>query len=123
MQMSDEPVNISQAILEKISEIEDLKLRYREASRSFSQIAVDYDKVLALTMVKLRNGVEIEFEGQIVKSPQATLIERVSRGICWQEKLNLETISSRLDAIKACLNACQAQLNALQSINRHLGEI
>jgi hypothetical protein len=119
----EQPLDISNSILEKIYELERLKKLYRQVLSETVESQSDYDKALALTIMRLRNGKEVELDGEKIKDPQAVLIERISRGICWKEKLEVEKASARIDGIKSNIQCVLAQLNGFQSINRNLSEL
>ena len=118
-----EIIDVSQAILEKIDEIEKLKKTHKDIIDRASEAMSSYDRELALTIVRLRNGVAIPIGDEIVKDPPALLIERLAKGIVWEKKLESDRLQGYLSGIKSNLMATQAQLNGLQSINRHLSDI
>lgn len=118
-----ETLDVSKEILNKIDEIEKLKKMNKEMIDKSAQAMSNYDKELALTIVKLRNGVAMEIDGVEIKDPPATIIEKIAKGIIYQARLDLEKAQGYVSGIKSNLMATQAQLNGLQSINRHLGEV
>ena len=118
-----EAVEVAKQIESKIEELELLKKELPAATFQQAKTAAEYDKQLALTIVRLRNGSEIEFEGHIVKNPPTTIIERIARGICYQSVLNRDTAEGKLKAIDSAIKTTMAQLNGFQSINRYLTEV
>ena len=80
----------------------------------------EYDKEIALTIIRLKNGVELELDGQKIKNPIGSITEKLAKGICWQKKIKMETAEASYKI--ALLNDIRQQslLNACQSINRHL---
>lgn len=85
-----------------------------------SETLAEYEKSLALTILKLKNGDITEFEGQPVDKLPATLLERVAKGICWQEKLEADKAEAEYKNQIVNIQAIEAQLNGYQSLNRYL---
>lgn len=83
----------------------------------------EYDKTLAIIILKLRNGQEMTFEGQPVKELPVTLTEKVAKGICWQEKLASETADTEYVLAVKKLQTVESELQGYQSIFRHLSEM
>jgi len=71
-------------------------------------------------LIQLRNGIEFELDGELVKDPPATLCESISRGICYKEKIAEETAITEYKNAITGMMALEAELNGLQSIYRHL---
>ena len=82
-----------------------------------------YERVLAITIIKLRNTEPVELEGKTILDPPVTIMERIARGVCYKEKLEMEKADAMYKAEITCMNALQAELNGLQSINKYLGEV
>lgn len=98
------------------------KMRAEIKGRSLrkSTAISNYDKALAITIIKLRNGIEIEFEGEKVKDPPTTIMEKIAKGIIWKERLEMEEADSEYKSLITNIETVKAELNGLQSINRHL---
>lgn len=94
------------------------QIKYR-SERKATAIS-NYDKALAISILRLRNGEEIEFEGHKVKDPPTTIIEKVCKGICWKERLELEEADGSYKSLITNIETVKAELNGLQSINKHL---
>jgi hypothetical protein len=82
-----------------------------------------YEKVLAVTIIKIKNGMEVELEGRHIVNPPVTIMEKIARGICWEEKLAMEKAEALYKAETVCMSALAAELNGYQSINKYLGEV
>lgn len=117
-----EAVDIAMQIKTKIEELELLKAELPEAIYKQSKSASAYDKQLALTIVRLKNGTELEFEGHTIKNPPTTILERIAKGICYKESLTMDIAEGQLKAIDSSIRMTMAQLNGFQSINRYLAE-
>ena len=71
-------------------------------------------------LIQLKNGKEFEFEGEKIKSPPASIMEKIAKGICFQEKLNMELAEAQYKNAIVGMSAIQAELNGYQSIYKHL---
>lgn len=104
----------------KLLEIGRKELQIRAEARS--QANAEYERKLAQTILMLRSGEEVTWGGEKIKDLPTTLIEKVARGICDREKLNLELKESEYRNAIIGLQTIQAELNGLQSVFRYLDE-
>lgn len=118
--MSVDITNIAEKILELKQRLELMRGQMKYRMERKAKAISDYDKSLAITMVKLRNGIEIEFEGQLIKDPPTTIIEKISKGICWKERLELEEAEGSYKSLITNIETVKAEMNGLQSINKYL---
>ena len=107
---------IQKCISQLTKAIKDVKTR----SERLAQAIANYDKRLAIVMIQLKNGYEFEVDGQKIKEVSATNLEKVAKGICWKEKLELETAEAEYKSVITFIETVKAQLNGWQSINRYL---
>lgn len=82
----------------------------------------DYDRKLAVTLATLRNSENYELAGKSYPAPPITIMEKIAKGICAEERYAMEVAESAYKACISNLNALLAQVNAKQSIYRHLDE-
>jgi len=80
----------------------------------------DYDKAIALTIVKLRNGISFEFDGQTIQNPPVTIIEKIAKGICSEKGVEADKQEALYRATLSNLATLQAQLNGLQSLLKYM---
>ena len=114
--------NVQDAIREYIGELKKgRKELQRRADRKAETIG-GYERVLAKTIMTLRNGVEMELDGERIKDPPATTTERIARGICFQAKIDMEQADAEYKNAIEGMRAIQAELNGWQSIGRHQDE-
>jgi len=115
-----EIVQVARKIEEKIKTLElgreVLKERAEEKARAIS----NYDKQIAITLIRLKNGAEFELDGHKVKDPLATVSEKIAKGICYQERLDQELAEATYKNAIVGMQAISSELNAYQSIFRHL---
>lgn len=114
---------ISKEIIKKINQIEIIRAEIKERGIKKAVANSDYDKKIAITIIKLKNGAEMQLENEFIKNPPATIIDKIARGICWQEKLNMDKADSEYKSCISNLDAVQSQLNAYQSLNRYQDKI
>ena len=74
-----------------------------------------YEKKLAITMLELKNGKVIEFEGLEISYASATGLEKIAKGICYKESIVLDLAESKFRNLQVAINAYQTIINALQS--------
>lgn len=79
-----------------------------------------YEKDVAVAILKLRNGKPFELEGETIKDPPATIIEKVARGICWESRLRMDQAEANYKLAIVKMDSVQAELNGWQSVNRFL---
>jgi len=103
-----------------IAEIGLVKAVIRVRAEAKAQALSEYRKQMAITILKLRNGVITEWEGQEIKNVTSTLSETIARGICWEYKLNEQETEGLYKSAITTLDALKAQLNGYQSIYKHL---
>jgi adenine-specific DNA methylase len=106
-------------IEKKISEIEAERGKIVESAIEKAKAISEYDREIAITTLKLRNGVIKEWEGQKTDNLTATLIPKVAQGICWNECLNKEAADGMYRGVISNIEAMKSQLNGLQSINKN----
>lgn len=103
-----------------INQIRDEIKKLIPAADKKSKAAGNYDKVIALKMLALRNGKDFVFEGEVIKDLPATLIDKIARGMCYQEKINAEMAEAEYKIIITTISALESILNGNQSLFRWL---
>jgi len=110
--------SIEQCIADIKTGLKQLKPRAKRKAQTIAR----YEKELAKIIIRLRNGDEIELDNEWIKDPPVTVIEKIARGICFQEKLDMELADAEYKNAVAGLDAIKAELNGFQSINRYQSE-
>jgi len=100
------------------------KLRYglSKLSREKAENLAIYERQVAYTMISLKNGIEFELLDQKVINPQTTIIEKIARGICWNEKLKADESELMYKSLVVNIEVIKAQLNGYQTIIKYLDE-
>lgn len=113
-------------IREKITEIKAERGKIKNAATEKALSISDYDRHLALTVLKLKNGLIREMAdpetGEVIEVPNlpATVIPQIAKGIIWEKSCRKEEAEAMYKAILSNLEAIKAELNGLQSISKHL---
>jgi hypothetical protein len=115
-----EVVTIAEKILEANENLDQMRAHIKTRSEEKAKSIANYDKLLALTMIQLRNGKEMIFEGETIKDPPTTIIEKIAKGMCWKERLAMDQAEAEYKSLITNIETLKAQLNGYQSINRHL---
>jgi glucosamine 6-phosphate synthetase-like amidotransferase/phosphosugar isomerase protein len=113
-------LTIANELEKKIKEIDNIRGSLRERGELKATTIAEYEKKIAITMIKLKNGFTFEIDGQKIDNPPVTMTEKIARGICWQEKLEMEKAETAYKSVVVNLDAVQTQLSAYQSLNRYL---
>ena len=103
-------------INEKILEIEKLSDRIEQAALEKANYIANYDRQIAVTILKLKNGLIPEFDGVEVKNLAANLIPIVAKGICYQESFHREMGENNYKGLITQIEAHKAVLNGYQSL-------
>ena len=93
----------------KMEELTKEASKLPELIEGSAQAQRDYDKSLALTIVKLKG-----------EGTPTTMVEKVARGYCADELYVKIVAEGKLKACYSNIERIKAQLNACQSLNKHL---
>ena len=118
-----ELLKVSQLIEDKINELTMLRSQLALTAESKSQAITHYEKVLAKTMIALRNGETFDLEGDVIKDPPISIIDKLTKGICWNEKLDADKSESKYKNLLVSIDIVKCQVLALQSIFRNLSHV
>jgi hypothetical protein len=114
----DDILTTAQKIKSKIEDIEKMADKLQQAGIEKASTSADYDRAIAITSLRLRNGVIEEWEGEKVGSLPATLIPGIAKGICYKESYDKEMGETGYKSLTTKIDAHKAVLNGLQSINK-----
>ena len=113
-------IEIAKRMNHRINALTEAREEIQKLAQAKAQAISAYDKKIAVTIVKLKNGYEMELDGIVVKNPLTTITEKIAKGICFQEKLDMELAEANYKAILSNMQCLQAELNGYQSINKYL---
>lgn len=117
-----ESVTVAECMNKRIVELRTLREQLEQAGKEKASSMIDYEKQLAVTMIKLRNGTQMSLDNERIVDPPTTIMEKVAKGICWEAKLKADTAEVRYKSLTIKMSALQAEINCFQSINRYLKE-
>ena len=114
---------VSKIIEDKVKLLEAGRARLeKDAYNKAEQLAL-YEMALARTMIQLKNGKEMELEGEKILNPPATILEKIARGICYKEKLSADLTDTTYKCRIVKIQTVQAELNAYQSLYKSQIEV
>lgn len=117
-----EIVKLADLIYRKIGLLSKGREILKQRAIDKAKASSEYDKALSLTIIKLKNGEPMELEGNTIESPPATIMEKIAKGICWNEKLSMDKSEALYKAAVTNMNAITTEICALQSLLRFLEE-
>lgn len=117
-----ELIKLAEKMQALITDLSSLRTGLRVYAKTKAESISTYEKNVALTIIKLRNGIELELDGEKIVNPPTTITEKIARGICYMEKLKAEESEAMYKALIVNIETIKAQLNGYQSIIRYLEE-
>ncbi len=106
-----------------VNELDSMQKNLLELAKSKVKASVAYEKQIAVTLISLRNGKEYTLEGETIVSPPTTIMEKIAKGICWEESLEKDKTEIQYNNLVKSIDITKAKLNGYQSIYKHLGDI
>ena len=118
MDKSQDAISTRDKIEFSIQEIENLINDLDDVAQQKANSYSEYDKSLAVTILKLKNGVEMELDGQKTGNLPATLIPIVAKGIIYEKAFDKEAGEALYKSLITKIDARKAILNGHQSISK-----
>ena len=115
-----ELIDVANKIEEKIMLLESGRKLLQPRAESRANTIGAYEKKLGIVIMQLKNGIKFNLDGVDIENPQTTIVEKVARSICFQEKIDMELAEAEYKNAVKGLDCIMAELNGHQSINRHL---
>jgi hypothetical protein len=116
-------IKVKECIEKLISEIGKCRREIEAKGQARAKAITEYDKAMAITMSMLRNDKLYMLAGKEYPQPPVTIIEKLAKGICEQQRYDMEIAESGYRACISNLEALKAQLNGYQSIYKHLDSV
>lgn len=112
--------SIEEHIEEKIAESEKIRALIRQRIEDSAMATSAYDRAIAVTMIRLGAGEVLQIEdgdktyatGKVI----ASNMDKLARGICWSERLAMETAEGLLKSALKNLESVGNEMTAWQSI-------
>ena len=121
--MHKEAIEVAYDMKKCIKDIEDGLKLVKPANDAWAKADAEYDKQLALAIIRLENGVELELDGEKVQNPRAAALKEIAKGIVSNYKFEKNTTDSERKRITQKLNHVATQLNGHQSVNKHFSHL
>lgn len=112
--------NTTNNIEKKIAELETKSNKLWRMVEAEVIAQLEYEKDLAVTILKIRHNEPLELEGRKVEKLPATLTKPVAEALCNESRFKAELASRKVKALIKKLDICMAQLNGWQSINKYV---
>lgn len=113
-------IDIAQQIYDCKEALDKMKPEIKSRAQKRASALAEYDKKIAITIMGLKNGKTFEMDNQRIVDPPVTVMEKLAKGLCYQEKLAMELADAEYKSLMSNIETTKAQLNGLQSINKHL---
>lgn len=107
-------------IEEKIRLLEIGREKLLESAKFKAETIGNYDKKLAVAEIRLRAGKPVTLDGEMIKDCPVTIIKDVAKGLCWEERTQMELAIGEYKANLSKLESVRAELNGFQSANKWL---
>ena len=112
--------DISKAIDDKIKLLELGRKELNPSAEARANAVANYDKVLGMTLLKLRNNAIPEHDGFPVTDLPVSIMEKVAKAMVYKEKIESEKCELMYRNVVTKLDKIESELNGKQSIFRHL---
>lgn len=118
-----EVIEVAKRMNHRINALASARDNLKSLAEAKAQTIADYEKVLAVTIIRMKNGMEVELDEKHIKNPPVSIIEKIAKGVCWEQKLAMEKAEALYKAEIVSIEALSAELNGYQSINKYLSEV
>lgn len=115
-------LNVANEIEAKIKLLDSAREALRKRVKAKIETAGSYEKLLAQTIIRARNGQPITIDQDTTTDIPVTILEKIAKGACWKEKMAMDEADALYRSILTQIEIIQSQLNGWQSINRYLSE-
>lgn len=116
-------IQIAEEIQKKIQEIDLIRKEIKSRGDAKAETITNYEKAITITLIRLENGASFLIDNDTVQNPPKSIMDKLAKGLCWKEKLEMEKAEASYKSLIINLEAVQSQLNGLQSIFRHLDNV
>ena len=117
------PHDIAMSIENKVGVIQRERPKLSGLAEEKARANAEYEKQLAIVLLKLKNADIAEWNGIPVGKIPASIMQKVAQGIAYESKIQADIAESAYKSHVLKLDAIKAELNALQSIYRHLDTV
>jgi len=100
------------------NEINKIKSYLKNLSQKRATAKGEYDKMLGIIAMQLRNGKSFMIEGKEIKDPPVTLAKYYAKAICWKQKIEMEKADTMYWNAVEILKSTVSQMSGWQTIFR-----
>ncbi len=116
-------INVARQIEKKIHLLEKGRDTLDTLALEKAQAIGKYEKEIAITLMSLRAGKPFELEGETIKDPPVSIMEKLVKGICWEVSIANTLADAQYKIGIEKMKSIEAELNGYQSINKNLEHI
>jgi len=121
---ANEKFQIAKKIQETIDLLEaDGDSRLQEAANLRAKTLAEYERAIASTLIRLKNGSAFVVDGETIERPPVSIMEKVAKGVCWQECFAMTKAEAMFKAALEWNTRQRAILNGYQSIHRYFDTV
>lgn len=118
--MTEDLYTARKTIEKMITAVGDCRKQIEDRGKARANAISNYDKRLAIAIATIREQTHYKLGDVQYERPPATLAEKIAKGICAEDRREMEIAESGYKAVISNLQALLAQMNAMQSIYRHM---
>ena len=109
---------VSRKIEDKIALLEQGRESLKDKVTVLVNASANYDKQLAITLLKLENKAIPEWEGQDCSKLAKSNMKKIAEGMCWELKLKADVSDKDYRLTLSRMDCIKTELNGYQSINK-----
>ena len=122
--MTMDIIQVSNEIKKRIKQLEEGRKILKERAEVKAEKIAEYDKIMAITILKLKNGELVKIDDTHVSGTMpVSIIDKVARGVCWKEKLEMEKADGMYRAAVSGISSLETEMSGLQTIFKYMKEI
>ena len=118
-----ELMEIASKIEEKIHLLEKGREVLQEKTNRAVEASGEYEKALAITLLKLENKAITEWGGYDCTKIAKGNMDKIAKGMCWKEKMEMDKAEKEYKITLVKLEMIKTEMNGYQSVNRYIKEV
>ncbi len=118
-------IQISNEIQNKILKLSEGRKLIKQRAEEKSNYIGEYDRKMAITIMRLKNGEKFSIDNVDIggDSLPGNLIEKLAKGICYKEKIDMEKAEGLYKSAVSGMRSLETEMSGLQSIFRYLQDV
>lgn len=118
--MQTDPIQIASEMGKKIELLVKSRAELRKYAHAKALSIAEYDRELAIAILKLKNGKAVQVGDEVAKDVPATVMKEIAKGAIWESCNKKELAEVTYKSAITAAEMIMAELNGLQSVNRYL---